>query len=235
MGFNLNRTQHPDYELKTRMVDEMISIYGVECDYLFTTKMNVDKILQDFTHLRLAEKDSKKVYLLPDDTAGWGGDLTWSMWGPTNNRTVSFYVSVNTLKSLYPGKTGFNKDPDIINSLVALPNGTLLEVTDVSDNVEGVNNLFTYKDSDSVYMLSTRVYYNRQQDNLEYNPDQKDVPVEVTDSPEVDFIAQPESDNYEESFESIDDYFKALEDTKIEQDNEGVPVSDSDSVFGSLG
>lgn len=232
---NLNRTQSPDYYLKNTLIAEMINIYGVVCDYLFTTKMNKDSVLKDFSHLKKSG-DSKKITLLPEETANWEGDLAWDMFGLNNLRTINFFVSSNSLKELYDDFDGLNSAKHIINSLVVMPSGTILEITDMKDNPEGANNLFTYEDAKGVFLLSTRVYSNSVMNEIsvESTGEPKSTKDE-TKTPSDDYIEYSDTEIQSESFDDLDEYFKSLDDDKIEQDIEGSKSNNADSVFGSLG
>lgn len=229
MGFNLNRSNKNDYKLKERQIKEMISIYGVEADYLYTKKMNVDSVLRDFSHLTMEKGDSIKVTLLPESQEGWEGEQNWDLFGLHNQRTVNFFVAKDTVDEI--SERYDNKYAGIINSLIVLPSGTILEITDMVTEVEGVNNLFTYKDEISVYRFNTKVYYNSQQNEI----DTENITTEDVDAPkgiEIDYN-DPEVDQ-EQSFDDLDDYFNALDGKKTKQDIEGQNISSSDSVFGSL-
>ena len=235
MGFNLNRTQSPDYQLKGRMIHEMIGIYGVVCDYLFVTKMNKDNVLKDFSHLEKSG-DSKKITLLPEETAAWEGDLAWDMFGLNNLRTINFFVSAQSLKDLYDDFDGLNTAKEIINSLIVLPSGTIIEITDMKDNPETGDNLFTYADAKNVFLLSTRVYSNSQQNEIEIESTGKPKTTkDSTKSPENDFIEYSDTEIQAESFDDLDEYFKSLDENKSDTDIKGISIGNSDSVFGSLG
>jgi len=262
MGFNLNRSNHPDYALKDRQIHEMISIYGVEMDFLFTKRMNIDSVLKDFSHLKMQEGDSSKITMLPENSAGWDGDMSWDMFGLHNKRTITFYVSRKSCEDiLLTRKAEIDKDiargiePILgrerlgnvytlfLNSLLVLPSGTILEITDVSQQTEGINNMFAYADDSSVYTFTTAIYYNSQQNEIEIDPEKKDdlsskpqnLPQDPSQSPKINHQETGPTDAYEESFDDLDSYFNALEETKEDQDVEAQKISSTDSVFGSLG
>lgn len=212
-GFNLNRSTNPDYTLKENQIEEVINIYGVECDYVYTSKENQDKIMRDFTHLKTG--DSEKVMLMPEDMVAFEEDLNWDMFGLNNMRTMHLFISKKTMFKLFP-EWSFNKfAKDIVNSLVIFPSGAIMEIADITTTGEGINNLFMYNDAESVYRLSMRNYYASQQNTVEE---------EAVQSEEV-----------EETFEDLDSYFSSLDGVKQEQDEESIGVSNSDSLFGSLG
>lgn len=235
MAANFNRTQSPDYQLKGNLIHEMISLYGVEVDYLFVTKMNVDGVLKDFSHLKQSG-DSKKILLLPEETANWEGDLAWDIFGMNNLRTVNFFVSRQSLLSLYEDFDGLNTAKSIINSLIVLPSGTIMEITDMKDDPETGNNLFTYADNKSVFLLATKVYNNSQQNDI--NVESTGEPKTTKDSsksPEDDYIEYSDTEIQADSFDDLDEYFKSLDNTKYNQNIDGDEINNSDSVFGSLG
>jgi len=247
MAFNLNRNNHPDYILKNRQINELINMYGVECDLLFTERVNIDNVLKDFSHLKLSEGDSKKVYLLPEDPNGFDGSYNWNLFGLQNNLVINFFISNESVESVLSEKEKTIKDvyAFLTNKLITLPNGLILEITDVSSLVEGVNNLFLYKDIKSVYKLTTKVYYNSKQNEMEYDKDKKDSLDTLkqnqeqldSEAPKVDYQEEPETDNYEGSFEDLDSYFKSLDENNEEFKEEKKIQSgiNSDNVFGSLG
>ena len=213
MGFNLNRSKNPDYILKQNHIEEVINIYGVECDYVYTSKENQDKILRDFTHFKTG--DTKKIMLLPEEMVSFEEDLNWDLFGLNNMRTMHLYISKKTMYNLFEDWSFDKHAKDIVNSLVVFPSGAIMEIADITTTGEGINNLFTYQDEESVYRLSMRNYYVSQQDTVDEDAEQ--------------------SEEVQETFEDLDSYFNSLEDTKRTQDEESVGVSNSDSVFGSLG
>jgi len=212
-GFNLNRSKNPDYILKQNHIEELINIYGVECDYVFTTKENQDKIMRDFSHLKTG--DSKKVMLLPEEMVSFEEDLNWDMFGLNNMRTMHLFISKKSMYSLFPEWSFDKHAKDIVNSLVVFPSEAIMEIADITTTGEGINNLFTYNDEESVYRLSMRNYYVSQQDTVEPEAEQSEV--------------------VQETFGDLDAYFNSLEDMTDEIEEQGEKISDSDSVFGSLG
>lgn len=230
MAFNLNRSSKPDYDLKTKQIKEMISIYGVEVDYLYVKKMNVDSVLKDFSHLTMEKDDSIKITILPENSEGWDGDLQWDIFGLHNQRTISFFVAKDTVDEI--SERYENKYSGITNSLIVLPSGTILEITDVVHQTEGINNLFTYSNDIAVYTFNTKVYYNSQQNEV----DTENIVTEDIVSPDgIEEDYESPKVSQEQSFSDLDDYFNSLEDSKEEQDVEGQTISSDDSVFGNLG
>jgi hypothetical protein len=234
MSFNLNKSNKPDFELTKRNIAEMINIYGVESNFVFTNKMNKDFVLKDFSHF-VANQKPFEIYLLPEDTSNWSSDMSWDMWGLNNLRTISFFMSSDTYNKI-SDKFFINEEGTIINSLLIMPNGSVLEISDVDYDFEGGNNLFLYNDNKSVYKITTRIYNHSKQDeiNIEDDLSTSERVVKTIDDGLLD-IEFNEDEISEKSFEDLDEYFSSLDDNKIEQDTEGQKISNSDSVFGSLG
>ena len=233
MAFNLNKSQKPDFTLTRNNNAEMINIYGVNCNFIYTTKMNKDFVLKDFSHF-IADQDPFEIYLLPEDTSNWNTDLSWDMWGLNNLRTITFFMSADTYENIF---NNFDiKEGTIINSLLIMPNGSILEISDINYDFENGNNLFLYPDEKSVYRVTTRMYNNSKQDDIKTNDDPAtDTKVTETVNDGLLDIEFNEDEIQEDAFNNLDDYFTSLDDNKDEQDTEGAKVSNSDSVFGSLG
>lgn len=212
-GFNLNRSKNPDYLLKQNHIEELINIYGVECDYVYTSKENQDKIMREFSHFETG--DSKKVMLLPEEMVSYEEDLNWDMWGLNNMRTMHLFISKKSMYNLFPEWSFGAHAKDIVNSLVVFPSGSIMEISDITTTGEGINNLFTYNDEESVYRLSMKNYLASQQDTVAPDAEQ--------------------SEEVQETFEDLDSYFDSLDKVKDNQEEESIGVSNSDSVFGTLG
>lgn len=87
---------------------------------------------------------------------------------------------------------------EIVNNLIVFPNNKIMEVTEADFIVPGINNLFTYKDTKSVYKLTCKPYNFK----LIHELDNTDI-----------------SDN-DIPYDSIDNYFDELIDDKSDQDDE---------------
>jgi len=234
MGFNLNRTQTADYDLKNNHINEMINLYGVETDFIFTKKMNADKILMDFSHMQ-SDKNTKKILLLPEESENWGGATQWDVFGLNNMRTLSFFISSFTIKELMSSYTVSNYK-EYINSLIVLPNKSFLEITDIEAEVDGVNNLYTYADEKSVYRVTAKAYNHNTQDEIEHSStDINKSEIDDVTIPGIKMVDYSDDKIIDESSMDLDEFFDSLEDDKQTQDTEGEKVSNSDSVFGTLG
>jgi hypothetical protein len=117
-----------------------------------------------------------------------------------------------------------------------MPNGAILEISDIDYDFEGDNNLFLFNDNKSVYRITTRMYNNSKQDEIQIKDDPStNQKVEKTVEDGLLDIEFNEDEIAEDTFTNLDEYFSSLDDNKIEQDTEGQKISNSDSVFGSLG
>jgi len=236
MPLNLNRTSDADFTLKERQAKESIEIFGSPFTYLYTEKMNRDSVLRDFTHLKLAPNKSKIIYLLAEDQGQWEGDIEYNMWGLENLRTITLFMAKETMKDLYPEfddntNSGYNK---ILNTLLVSQGGHTLEIVDVTKYHENANNLFL-SDEFSTWKLTTRVYYGSKQNDISPQPEAENSDSsDVLDSNVVGRTDKERVDIGEEMLD-LDAYFNQLDNNKIEQDTEGDKISNTDSVFGSLG
>jgi hypothetical protein len=234
MAFNLNKSQKPEVELLKNNIDEMINIYGVNCNFIYTNKMNKDFVLRDFSHFT-ATQDAFELYLLPEDTSNWQNDLQWDVFGLNNLRTISFFMSSVTYERIKE-TFGSEKFDGLLNSLLVMPNGAILEISDIDFDFEGGNNLFLFSDSKSVYRITTRMYQTSKQDEIDIKDDpQTSEIVEKTIEDGLLEIEYNEDEIINKSYQELEEYFSNLEDNKEEQDTEGQKISNSDSVFGSLG
>ena len=232
MAFNLNKSQKNDVILNKNNIAEMINIYGVNCNFIYTKKMNTDFVLKDFSHMTSSE--STEIYLLPEDTTNWSTDLQWNVWGLDNMRTISFFLSDDDYQKI-SDEFFENGEGTIINSLLIMPNGSILEISDFSYDFEGGNNLFMYPDQKSVYRITARMYNNSKQDEINI-PDDPTTNETVTKTIEDGLLDVEfnEDEISKESFTDLENYFSSLDDIKDDQDREGQKISSSDSIFGSL-
>ena len=211
MNFNRNSKRN-DYNLKANQIHEMIDLYGVEADYLYVQKNNIDNVLKDFSHLSLGENESRKVMLLPENSDEFDGSQSFSMWGLDNLRTLNLFISRKSLLKLYPDFDDEKGYSGILNSLLVFESGSIQEITFIEPQVPGINNVFLSDEDKSSYLLTTRAYSQSKQNDI------KEEPEEVV----------------MDEMEDIDSYFKSLDDKKEVIETEADTKSNTDSVFGSL-
>ena len=227
----MNQSRKPEHQLQENLIHENIQMYGIQCKYLFSERINEDKLVfRDFSHFKVG-KDYVDIVLMPEDPRNWAEDNFFNSFGYYNNQTQHVFISRKTILEIYPDfeENGYS---DLINSLILFPSGTLVEITDVEQYTEGVNNLFAYADKISSYKLTIKVY------NVNLS-DEGMSEIDTTISlDEGDKGSRNEGKIFEKEEEintqEIDDFFNTLEITKTEQDIEGDKISDTGGVFGNL-
>ena len=227
MAFNLNLSQKPEYSLNEGLINEAIEIYGIKCKYLFTKKENIDKsVFQDFSHLKIGQ-DYKDIYLLPEDTENWEGDVAYNLFGLNNQWTQHLFISKKSIYELFPEflETGRH---NLVNSLIVTPSGTLLEITHVESFGVGISNLWGYSDQPSSYKLTVKIYdHNLPDEGL------RDIKETIKLEEQEIFEKDVEIDTSE-----IDDFFSSIESKKEIIDQESIEEktgsNNTNSPFGSL-
>ncbi|MCK5537178.1 MAG: hypothetical protein KAI79_10140 [Bacteroidales bacterium] len=223
--FNLNYSKQPDYNLQHTMLDEMINIYGVPTILLKTERINKDDLVfGDWSHIKVDGESRFNMMALPEISETWGDMSTnFSDWGMLNLETISLFVSKKTIESIYTDintTTGFGA---IIGNLVVLNSDRIVEITDVSFEVEGTSNLFTTSAQKNVYRLTCKTYSVKSTDEL---------PQDIIKSEEADV-----------DYDALDQYFDELTQEKITVDTEAevtpdentskpIVATDEDDVFG---
>ena len=226
MAFNLNYSRKPERALDGHLIDEMISIYGVSCLWLYSERINEDNTcFKDFSHFKV-DKDYKQVTLLPENQENFDGEVSFGGFGMFQAYSTELFISAASLLSLYPEfLTKRGARSNVLNSLLLTPGGQILEVTNVESFDLGISNQFTYADNPNSYKLSCKLY----------TPNQSDESVSSIKSSIK--LEEDEIFEYDEAVDTsqIDDFFKELDIVKDTQNLEGDKKSDSGGVFGSLG
>ncbi len=228
MAFNLQTSRKPEYKLTENLIDELIEIHGIRCLWLYSEKVNVDSVFRDFSHMKVTPGASTQITLMPTEMEDWEGDIDFNQFSLFNSHTQALFMSKRTLLSLYPDfLSEMGPRQKIVNSLLVVPSGSIMEVTHMESYVQGLNNLWAYADDPSSYKLTVKVYDNNLADEGTTQIDSK-----------VDFIEGPNGEifDYQEPVDTqqIDEFFSTLEIKKEEQDEEAVPVSKSGGPFGNL-
>ncbi len=227
MGFNLNVSRKPEYSLNENMIDEVISMYGLQCKWLYSEKINVDWVFNDFSHFKI-EEDYKDIIIMPETSENWDGDDVFNSFGFFNQQTTNLFMSKATLLGLYPDfleNTGTRAIA--VNSLLITPSSTILEVTHIESFAEGISNLWGYADNPSSYKLTCKVYTNNLSDE---NITKIDDSIPFEEGPDGEIFSHEEPINTEH----IDDFFNDLTIIKDKQDKEGSKISKTGGVFGPL-
>lgn len=171
---NLNFNQKPDYSLNTRLIDELISLYGTPVRFLVMDKI-VDsyssdnqhdstlskeyEIFGDFKTLKTDHfRDELEFYVLLSENEEFpnGLQFMFNQYGMINDDTLTVFVSLRSLSSL--AENGVVHPKEIVSNVLVFPNGKMMEITDCQLHVPGVNNKFVYSNTPSCYQLSLKSY-----------------------------------------------------------------------------
>lgn len=228
MNFNFNAA--PEYTLNTNMIKEVINLYGVLVKLLITTRINKDdNVFGDYSHLK---SDSNKIYdihMLPEVSEDWdNGEFAFNPFGLVNTESVNLFVSTTDL-------TTAGVTDSMLGSLVVMPNNKIMEITNLSYEQPGINNLFVYPDAKSVAKLTCKPYDYKlinEIDNVDASVDPL-VPYDTLDNYFAELIDQTTQQNTgAEVTPSVETIVKTgTVDTRVQK-----PIIDKteDDVFGNF-
>jgi hypothetical protein len=214
---NFNSSQKPEYDLFRSTTNEFINLYGLECKYIKTDKINKDFTFGEYSHLAIDSQNIFSISLKLSNDESWDGGNVFSKFGLSNLDTSDAFVSAITMETIHPNITnliGSGWD-EIIGNLVVFPSGKIMEITNFNHEVQGSNNLFPFSDKKNIYKLTLK----------QYIANRDDIPQEV----EVEI---PSFTNLEDIFGvgGSDDIRRTQQETS--QENKKVDVA---NVFGDLG
>lgn len=194
--YNFNTNESAEYDLNTELIDECINLYGVQTKFLVVQKLNSDDtIFGDYSSIKTDNSKIFDVFMMPENSDSWdSGGYNFSEFGMLNNDSCTVFVSKNSVQNII--ELDFK---ELYGNLAVMPNNKIMEVTDVQFEVPGVNNLFTYSNSKSVYKLTLKPYSAKLTDEINQND-----------------VINNDNDDYT----SLDNYFDELLDIKIAQDTE---------------
>lgn len=202
---NLNFYNSPEYDLNKSLITEMISMYGVQVKFVKVKKINEDKVFKDYQHLVADKTDIIEMYALPENSDSFDSSgYQFSSFGFTDLNNLSIFISVESF-----GDIQFK---EIVGNLIVLPSNKILEITDVTFQVPGINNDYVNNNSRTVYKLTLTPYEFKLTDNL------SDIQETKADYSPLD-----------SSPKSLDDYFSELMKDKSELETE-LEVKDSQTV-----
>lgn len=190
---NFNFTENPAYDLNTSLISEVINLYGVSTKFLIIERINKDDaVFGDFTHLKTDSNNVFEMFMLPEISEDWDtSEAAFNSFGLTNFENISLFVARASIDDM--------EITHVVGNLVVLPNNKVMEISNASWEVPGINNLFTYSDARSVLKLSCKPYDNKLISELD------DIDISVDDST---------------AYETLDSYFSELVTVKDTQDNE---------------
>lgn len=196
---NFNFSNKSEYSLNTSLTSEMIGLYGVLTKFLITEKINIDdNVFGDFSHMKTDSESIYEINMLPENSDDWDSEgFNMDGFGLSNFENVILFAS----KGSFDGIIEFKK---ITGNLIIFPNNKIMEITDCDATVPGINNLYTYNDTKSVYKLTCKPYSAKLINEL----DQEDIAYEGFE--DVGSISNPS--NVTEDDDSITDEVEEIED-----------------------
>ena len=202
---NLNFYNSPEYDLNKSLITEMISMYGIQVKFVKVKKINEDNLFKDYQHLVADKNDIIEMYALPENSDSFDSNgYQFSSFGFTDLNNLSVFISVESF-----GDIQFK---EILGNLIVLPSNKILEITDVTFQVPGINNDFVNNNSRTVYKLTLTPYEFKLTDNLSEIQKPSD-DLSPLDTPP----------------KSLDDYFEELMKEKEDLETE-LEVKDSQTV-----
>ena len=202
---NLNFYNSPEYDLNKSLITEMISMYGIQVKFVKVKKINEDNLFKDYQHLVADKNDIIEMYALPENSDSFDSSgYQFNSFGFTDLNNLSVFISVESF-----GDIQFK---EIVGNLIVLPSNKILEITDVTFQVPGINNDYVNNNSRTVYKLTLAPYEFKLTDNLSDIQETKGDYSPLDSSPK-----------------SLDDYFSELMKDKSELETE-LEVKDSQTV-----
>lgn len=202
---NLNFYNNPEYDLNKSLITEMISMYGIQVKFVKVKKINEDNLFKDYQHLVADKNDIIEMYALPENTDSFDSSgYQFNSFGFTDLNNLSVFISVESFGEI--------KFKEIVGNLIVLPSNKILEITDVTFQVPGINNDFVNNNSRTVYKLTLTPYEFKLTDNLSEIQKPSD-DLSPLDTPP----------------KSLDDYFEELMKEKEDLETE-LEVKDSQTV-----
>ena len=194
---NFNFSAQPEYNLNKSLIEEMIGLYGILTKFLVTEKINEDpNVFGDYSHMKSDGNRIYDIYMLPENSEDWDQeDFSFQQFGIVNTENISLFAARSAFDTI------FGQDERILGNLVILPNNKIMEITNVSYETPGINNLFTNADAKSVLKLTCKPYDSKL--------------IQELDSVDIDYendVAVP--------YETLDNYFNELIDQAVVQDEE---------------
>lgn len=229
MNLNYRRTE---YDLLGTQTEEAIRIYGLKVKWIFTQKVNSDIIFGDFSHYKADDSTSYEVYVMPENAEDFDEfeRLQTQFPGVIGDSSMNLYISKISMRELVQKSENTQNQIDVtqcneivqklIGSLLILPSGQIMEVTNLSLDVLGANNAFMNAVDKNVYTVKCRTYVHKASHEVSVNPD-------IKDSESLDNGETPDM------FDTLDKYF-----IEMTQRNESIKeeaknrFDKEDPVFG---
>lgn len=209
MNFNMNT--NPEYDLNASLIDEMINLYGILTKFIIVEHINSDDIIfKDYSSIKTNSSDIYEVYMMPENSDSWDNSgYMYSQFGLANMDNINLFCSKTSIDFM-----GLDIK-NLISNLVVLPNNKIMEITNFEFEVPGINNLYTYNNSKSVYKLSLKPYNVKLNDEIN----------------KVDILHQDSEILGKQEYDTLEKYFDELLDLKSGQDIEAEINNSVDTVI----
>lgn len=205
---NFNFTHKNEYKLHNSISCECIRLYGIEVKLLKTEKLNLDKeVFGDWSSIKTDNKQIFDVHILPDNSENFDfGDFAFGEFGFSNTESVSAHISAQECMKL-----GFGIN-ELMSCLIILPSNKVMEISNAEVLDPGINNLWAYSDSKSIFKLNLNTYKFKLHDEIAGS--------DVINTLDVSEREIREIDDIQEHYNPLDNYFETLLNTKEVQDYE---------------
>lgn len=155
MAWNLNNKGN-DYKLYAKLTDELIQITGLAVIIIKTTQENVDNIFNEAGHISASEDSIfKDIMLRPENPALFEDDDILNKFGFMSMSNINLFISSAEALKIVDNIEDIVK---MVGSIILLPSGKYLEITNVKVQVPGVNNMFLYANQKNVFMFICKPY-----------------------------------------------------------------------------
>lgn len=200
MNFNYNFNNSPDYDLNASLIDEVINLYGVLVKFLKVQHINTDDIVfKDYSSIKTDSSNIFEIYLMPENTENWDNTgYGFSQFSLVDMNNITMFCSKNSVESM-----GLDIK-NLIGNLVVLPNNKIMEITNYDFCTPGVNNLFTFNNTKSVYKLTLIPYNVKLNDELN----------------QADILHKDTAELGEVNYDTLDKYIDELINIKNDQNKE---------------
>lgn len=229
----MNFNQHAnEYDLSGSITEELIRLYGTQCKLVITSKINRDLTFGDFSHIKSDNRSCFEVFAMPENSEEFEQyERLQSQFGIPTDTTINLYVSKICAYKLIQESQNSKNDYDVtevderihnfIGSLFIIPSGKILEITDITLDCFGLNNVFLYNQQKNVYKFKCKTYIHKVANELE-----NDMVVRGEE------LKQKQKENAD-MFNELEKYFDELTEIKEKQDLEtNEYYKHTDDVFG---
>lgn len=228
---NLNQRNN-EYDLTGSLTEEVIRIYGVPLKILLADRINKEDTFGDHSHIKLDSAKMFEVYGLPENSDDFNEyERLETQFGMPMGQTMDIFVSKITMLEKIQESQNSKNEIDItlkmlhklLSSLIVLPGGKILEITNFDLDPPGLNNMFIFNKQKNVMKLMCKSYVHDDVNEIDKFNDKFD-PEPIEEKEQLD-INSP--------FDTLEKYFDELIDIKDKQSEKAEEFHfKEDNVFG---